>query len=287
MPRFDGIGANEYIVTLPNGQCDFLSAVDTPIIWELNIWYHTLNCGLRARISGETDFPCIYGERVGLGRIYVKLPTDKPLDFDAWCEGLKQGRSYCNDGLSHLLDFKVNDVAVGEPGSGGKISQLDLPQPGKVKVTCDVAAFLEPEPTPATEKIRTARLDAKPYWHLERARVGNSRKVPVELIINGEVAQRKEIVADGSTQPMSFDVDLPQSSWVAVRVFPSCHTNPIFVEVAGKPVRANKQSAEWCRDAVEVCWKSKEKQIREAERPAARAAYDAAKKYYEEVAAGR
>ena len=32
-------------------------------------WYHTLNCGYTCRISGETDFPCIYGERVGLGRV--------------------------------------------------------------------------------------------------------------------------------------------------------------------------------------------------------------------------
>ncbi|MCA8998361.1 MAG: CehA/McbA family metallohydrolase, partial [Planctomycetaceae bacterium] len=44
MPPFDGIGANEYIVTVAHGVCDFISAVDTPAIWELNIWYHTLNC---------------------------------------------------------------------------------------------------------------------------------------------------------------------------------------------------------------------------------------------------
>ena len=62
MPAFDGIGANEYIVdvTHPN-TVDFISTVDTPPIWELNIWYHTLNSGFRTRISGETDFPCIYG----------------------------------------------------------------------------------------------------------------------------------------------------------------------------------------------------------------------------------
>ncbi len=56
MPPFDGIGANEYIVAAPNDVCDFISAVDTPAVWELNIWYHVLNCGLRTRISGETDF---------------------------------------------------------------------------------------------------------------------------------------------------------------------------------------------------------------------------------------
>ncbi|HEY8668963.1 MAG TPA: CehA/McbA family metallohydrolase, partial [Tepidisphaeraceae bacterium] len=73
MPGFDGIGANEYIVdvTQPDS-VDFISAVDTPYPWELNIWYHTLNVGFRTRIAGETDFPCIYDGRVGLGRSYVK-----------------------------------------------------------------------------------------------------------------------------------------------------------------------------------------------------------------------
>ena len=55
MPGFDGIGANEYIVdvTYPD-TVDFISDGDTPYLWELNIWYHTLNVGFRTRISGET-----------------------------------------------------------------------------------------------------------------------------------------------------------------------------------------------------------------------------------------
>ena len=57
MPPFDGIGANEYIVDVTHDMVDFISTVDTPAHWELNIWYHTLNTGFRTRISGETDFP--------------------------------------------------------------------------------------------------------------------------------------------------------------------------------------------------------------------------------------
>ena len=45
MPKFDGIGANEFIVTVTHDAVDFISAGDTPIPWELNIWYHTLNVG--------------------------------------------------------------------------------------------------------------------------------------------------------------------------------------------------------------------------------------------------
>ena len=73
MPGFDGIGANEYIVDVTHpDSIDFISTVDTPAPWELNIWYHTLNVGFRTRISGETDFPCIYDDKVGLGRSYVQ-----------------------------------------------------------------------------------------------------------------------------------------------------------------------------------------------------------------------
>ena len=285
MPRFDGIGANEYVVTAATGVCDFLSAVDTPAVWELNVWYHTLNCGLTPRISGETDFPCIYGDKVGLGRIYVKLDEGQPLDFDAWVKGVKDGRSYCGDGLSHVLEFKVDHVDVGEPGDGGRLSTRVLDKPGTVTVACDVAAFLaDPQPTAAAKAIRARRLDEKPYWHLERARVGDSRQVPVEVIVNGEPVLSRQIEADGRVEEMAFQIAIEQSSWVAVRIFPSVHTNPVWVEVAGKPVRKSR-SARWCREAVDVCWNSKVGQIRESEREAARKAYDEARRFYDGVIA--
>ncbi|MFP6612338.1 MAG: CehA/McbA family metallohydrolase [Pirellulales bacterium] len=290
MPRFDGIGANEYIVTVAHDVCDFISTVDTPSIWELNIWYHTLNCGFRTRISGETDFPCIYGDKVGLGRIYVKLPTEQKLTFDNWVGGVKDGRSYCGDGLSHIFDFKINDVAVGEPGSGGEISQLDLAKPGKVKASFDVAALLAAKPSPQTEAIRSRRLDQKPYWHIERCRLGDTRQVPVEIIVNGYPTTKRNIVADGSTQSLEFDIELKQSSWIAVRILPSVHTNPVFVKVGGQPIRASRRSAEWCRKAVDVCWKSKHPRIgadegHKADREAAATAYEFARKAYDRISA--
>ena len=103
------------------------------------------------------------------------------------------------------------------------------------------------------------------------------------MIVNGQAVAREEMVADGTTRPMAFEVNLPQSSWVAVRILPSVHTNPVFVEVAGKPIRASRKSAEWCRKAVDGCWNSKVRQIRKTERPAAKEAYDAARAYYERI----
>lgn len=280
MPPFDGIGANEYIVTAAHGVCDFISAVDTPSVWELNIWYHTLNCGMKAKISGETDFPCIYGDKVGLGRIYVKLDENQPLDFDQWILGVRDGRSYCGDGLSHVLDYRINDVPVGEKGPDGQLSMVALDKPGNVKVEFDVAAYLGTEPNDA---IRNRRLDEKPYWHLERSRIGQSRKVPLEIIVNGYPVEKREIEADGSLSKMTIDIPIKESSWVAVRIFPSVHTNPIWVEVGGKPVRASKRSADWCVRAVDVCWEAKKNNIRPEEIDAARKAYQEAKAIYEKI----
>jgi len=131
--------------------------------------------------------------------------------------------------------------------------------------------------------IRERSLRDRPYWHVERARVEDSRRVPVELIVNGEVAAVQEVEADGSWHPVSFDWTPERSSWVCLRIYPSSHTNPIFVEVDGAPVRANPRSARWCADAVEQCWKNKEAATRESERKAARAAYDVARAAYERI----
>jgi hypothetical protein len=279
VPPFDGIGANEYIVDVVHDAVDFISTVDTPAPWELNIWYHTLNCGYKTKISGETDFPCIYGERVGLGRVYVKLP-DGQLDFDQWCEGVKLGRSYVSDGRSHLIDFQVNERAPGESGS-----ELKLDKPGTVKVTAQVAAHLESTISPAARAIHERPLDQKPYWELERARVGETRKVPVEVIVNGLPVAKTEITADGSVEGVSFDVPIKKSSWVALRIYPSSHTNPVFVIVDGKPVRASKKSAEWCIKSVDQCWTKKEPAIRSSEKEAARKAFDVARDAYKKILA--
>ncbi|MEZ5385518.1 MAG: CehA/McbA family metallohydrolase [Prosthecobacter sp.] len=279
--RFDGIGANEYIVDVthevegPDGKpvpaVDFLSMVDTPAPWELNIWYHTLNAGFRTRISGETDFPCIYGERVGLGRAYVKL--DGRLSYDAWCEGIRAGRAYVSDGKSHLMNFRANDVALGENGS-----ELKLAAPGRIKLTAQVAALLDETPNP---EIKARPLNVKPFWDIERARVAGTRSVPVEVLVNGSPIARKLVSADGHTEDITFDIEISRSSWVALRIFPSSHTNPIFVLVGDQPVR-EKRSLEWCLQGVDQCWSQKEAMIDPKEHADAVAAYEHARKVYRE-----
>ncbi|HVY71565.1 MAG TPA: CehA/McbA family metallohydrolase [Verrucomicrobiae bacterium] len=282
VPKFDGIGAVEYIADVTheipdeNGKMvravDFISTVDTPHVWELNIWYHTLNAGFRTRISGETDFPCIYDERVGLGRSYVKM--DGKLDYGAWCEGIRQGRNYVGDGRSHLINFKVNDTSMGENGS-----ELKLAKAGTVRVSVKAAARLDETAHP---EIKNRRYDQHPYWHIERARIDGTREVPVEVIVNGFPVARKNIVADGTMRDLDFDVKLDRSSWVAVRILPSSHTNPIFVLVDDKPIRPSRKSVEWCLKGVDQCWSQKQRFIKADEMDDAKKTYDHAREVYKQ-----
>jgi hypothetical protein len=273
MPGFDGIGANEYIVDVTHPDTvDFISAGDTPYVWELNIWYHTLNVGFRTRISGETDFPCIYDDNVGLARSYCKV--DGPLTYRKWIDAVRAGRNYVSDGKSHLFDFSVNGVEAGT-----RDSEVQLDRAGPVKVTLRAAAKLDEQPNDA---LRQLKYDEKPYWALERARIGASREVPVELIVNGAPVAVQKLVADGTMRTLSFNVTVDESSWIAARIIPSSHTNPVFVMVGGKPIRASRQSAEWCVNAVNQCWTQKSARIRESELAEARKAYDHARRIYQQ-----
>jgi len=276
IPKMDGIGANEYIVTVAHNQVDFFSAGDTPAPWELNMWYHTLNSGFRTRISGETDFPCIFDERVGLARSYFK--PDGPFKYDNYVEAIKKGRCYVSDGGSHITNFSVNGLEAGTNNS-----ELSLKNAQTAKITAQIAAYLSEQQGETGATFAHRKLTEQPYWHIERARVGTTRKVRVELIVNGEPVDTTEVAADGKWKEVTFAYPIKHSSWVALRVFPSSHTNPVFITVNGKPIRERK-SIEWCRKAVDQCWKMKESRISPAERGAAAAAYEEARRVYDKAA---
>jgi hypothetical protein len=211
----------------------------------------------------------------------VKLanPPVGDAGYDAWLvNGLQHGQSYFGDGRSHIFDFSIEGGVVGTGPD-----ELHFDAPTEVRVVAHVCARLEPEITGATEKIRGKSPFHQPYWHLERSRVGTSRKVPVELIINGASVQRIELEADGKIHAVAFEVTISTSSWVAIRILPSSHTNPITVKVGSKPVRASRRSAEWCRRGVDTCWEQKWPRIRRTEIAEAKVAYDHARSAYDRI----
>jgi len=270
IPNIGPWGAAECLVTVTHGVVDFVAGGQFDPKDELNFWYHLLNCGFKLTRIGETNYHMGL-PRCGMVRTYVKL-DNKPIGDDgygAWIGGIKSGKAYFGDGRSHLIDFAANGHPMGhEP--------LKMCGPGRVVVTAKVAARLEETPVdPETEEGMPTF-----YWHLERARMGSSRSVAVEIIVNGEVAETREVLADGDLIEVSAAIDVDRSSWIALRILPSSHTNPIFIEVAGQPVRVSRRSAQWCLDCIDQLWDKARIDIRESERNAAETAWNHARQMY-------
>ncbi|MEV6417776.1 CehA/McbA family metallohydrolase [Kribbella sp. NPDC051718] len=272
IPGFQSIGSNEIIVDVPLGAADFQCGAEFSPAAELNIWYHLLSVGYRTLMLGETDYPCIYDDGPGVGRTYVRL-AEAPAGeqaLEAWLGGLKDGASYFGDGRSHVYDFAVD---------GDVSREHSVDAPGPVRVSATVAAWLPEEP-PELPAAGQPVYSAPVGWHLERSRIGRSRTVLVEVLVNGVSVGSQELLADGNEQAVEFSVELERSSWVALRILRSVHTQPIFVEIGGLPIRASRRSAQWLHDSVDALWKAKSGFIREDERSAAREAYDAAQAIY-------
>jgi hypothetical protein len=168
--------------------------------------------------------------------------------------------------------------------AGTQESRVNLKGKQTVKITARVTANLPEQQSESGSAIAKSALTAPPYWHVERARIGSDRKVRLELIVNGLPVDTTEITADGKWNDVSFDYTISKSCWMALRVYTSSHTNPIFVIVDDKPIRELK-SVEWCRNSVDQCWKMKQGNIRPKERAEAEAAYNKAREIYDKIIA--
>lgn len=259
IPQMDGIGAQEICVTAAQGLCDFISAMDTNRVPEWNCWYQIMNCGFPLKVSGETDFPCISGSRVGEGRVYVQLGKVDRVDFTAWCEGLRAGRSYVSDGYAHALDFSVEGKKPGDT--------VALDAAGRVQAKAKVAFA-------GAVALGTSKGGAVPP---------GARKV--DLVVNGYAVATKEVPADDQVHEIEFTVPIERSSWVALRHFPQMHTNPVNVLVGGKPIRASRRSALWCVGAIEQLWRVRGGGLPENERAEAQKTFQAAIEQYKKIAA--
>lgn len=282
VPEMNSVGAMEICVSTALGACDFISAMDTARIPEWNMWYHLLNCGFPLKVSGETDFPCMSGSRVGQGRVYVQLGAIDRLDFGEWCDGLREGKSYVSDGFAHALQFSINGIS---PGLG----DIHLLKPTSIQIKAKVA-FAEETPLsvaqglinpPGGERFKgdTVTFHGPPPNQLMH---GGTRKV--ELVVNGIPQHAWEIPADGLEHEIQCEVPIFRSSWVALRQFPQMHTNPVNVLVQNKPIRVSRESAFWCAETIHQLWRSRGHTIKQGERMDARRAFDEALSIYERIA---
>src|SRR5262249_36284021 len=95
----------------------------------------------------------------------------------------------------------------------------------------------------------------------------------------------RQVPADDRAHDLEFSADIAGSSWVALREFPQLHTNPVKVLIAGRPIRASRQSARWCLACIDQLWRVREKNIAPAEREDAKKAFEEAREIYRRIAA--
>jgi hypothetical protein len=258
IPELNGIGAQEIFVTTAQGLCDFISAMDTQRVPEWNCWYHIMNCGFPLVVSGETDFPCISGSRVGEGRVYVQLGKVDKIDFATWSEALAKGKSYVSDGYAHALEFSVEGK---KPGATVKLDQSG----------------------PVTVKAKVAFAREIPLGTAKGGQVKGDKRL-VEVVVNGKAVASKWVPADDREHELTFSLPIKRSSWVALRNFPQLHTNPVNVLVEGRPIRASRASAQWCVDCIKQLWRARSRGIADAERGEAEATFQRAIEQYRQLA---
>ena len=172
--------------------------------------YAVWSNGLRVTaVGGEDSISSLHATPlVGSMRTYVSTPGGA-LTMDGWFQGLREGRAYVSSGP--LMDFSVE----GE-GPGGDVS---MSQGGTVSI------------------------DAR-IWSI-------TPLVRAELVWNGQVVRTYDFEGDRKQLVIQDQLDVGGSGWVHLRVegdpeerwpldarYAQAFTNPVWIQVAGRPVRS-------------------------------------------------
>ena len=180
-------------------------------------WYAALNNGLKVTATGgEDSIGNLHRSKlVGSVRTYV-YTGERGLDMEAWFEGLRGMHAFVSSGP--LVELTVDGKIPGET--------VELASEGMEITVAGRVRSITP---------------------LER----------VFLVFNGEVVQRIPLSSDGMSASFLEELPVEKSGWYLLRAegrpeerFPldasyaQAFTNPVWVEVAGRPVR-NRAAAEY------------------------------------------
>ncbi len=175
-------------------------------LWCMELYYRLLNCGFRIPVSAGTASG-IMPSPVGYSRVYVRLPGE--FSYGNWVKGLKAGRSFATNGP--VLSLKVSGREIG-----------------------DVLKVKEP---PITFSLEAEAKSIHPLAYLE-------------IVANGKIVGRAEARKQETFLSLTEDFSVTESTWIAARAFEKndetarfAHTSPVYVEVAGKPLRSPKAGA--------------------------------------------
>jgi hypothetical protein len=209
-PAKDASLTNELPADVALGKVDYIEVVGfSDHKSTAEVWYKLLNCGFRLPTAAGTDFMGNYASLrgpVGLNRVYAEVKPG-PLKIEPFLAAIKAGRTFATNGP--LLHF-----SLGGQGVGGEV-RLETKQ--EVRFSAEMNSIV-------------------PVDHLQ---IVCNRKVARELAVD---SNRRSAHVDGS-------IPLDASGWCVLRAFsdkaeypildlyPYATTSPVYVSVAGAPVR--------------------------------------------------
>ncbi|HXV36572.1 MAG TPA: CehA/McbA family metallohydrolase, partial [Myxococcota bacterium] len=208
---------HEIPVDVALGKVDYFEAVGfvSDPLANQSVWYRLLNCGFRLPAGAGTDAMANYASLrgpLGVNRVYVK--TDAPLDHRQFLSGLVAGRTFATNGP--LLGFSLGDAQIGD----------------RIELAAGVHEL----------ELRATLRSFVPVDHFE-------------VVRNAEVVASLPIDAEGTSASVSRRIEVERSGWYVLRAWnstsrhpvldylPFATTSPIYVSVAGEPVRSAADAA--------------------------------------------
>ncbi|MHC4993502.1 MAG: CehA/McbA family metallohydrolase [Planctomycetota bacterium] len=194
------------------GNIDAMDVMGGGYLVGTQLWYKLLNCGFRLSAAAGTDcfLNRVSSRAPGWGRCYVKV--DGPLDYRAWVEGLRAGRSFVSNGP--ILDMSVNGQPIGDT--------IEMTQPGKVRVRAQAKSYY---PVDTIEVIHNGRVAAS----AKATDTGRTATIDqeVEVHTTGWIAVR----VIGNQRPPY----MPFPKLVA-------HASPVYINMPGKLQNAREDA---------------------------------------------
>jgi Tol biopolymer transport system component len=205
LPADVALGKVDYIEVL--GFSDHKSTAE--------VWYKLLNCGFRLPTAAGTDFMGNYASLrgpVGLNRVYAELKPG-PLKIEPWLAAIKAGRTFATNGP--LLRFLLGRQAIG--------GEVRLEKKQEVRFSAEMNSMV-------------------PVDHLQ-------------IVCNEKVARELAMDSTHSSAHVDGSITLDTSGWCVLRAFsdkaeypildlyPYATTSPVYVSVAGAPVRSASDAA--------------------------------------------
>ena len=193
-----------------SGRVDAIELKADPNFYGIGLdhYYRYLNAGYRVPLASGTD-KLSHDVPIGRSRTYVRLDEGPELSFDAWCDALREGRSYTSSGP--LLELSVEGAGIGEtirlPETGGTVAvqatarsifpmfRLELVVSGQVVASAESAS--------GARELRldeNVRID-RPGWVCVRVGGGGPDELTLTTLRRAILAHTSPVYVDCGDRP--------------------------------------------------------------------------------------